>query len=292
MIRSVYYKVYKNILKNLKTKRASYKPLLTGLLKNRSGRNNSGQIVNYHRGGGVKRLYRNVCHSYVKLLTYNLKRWVVERIEYDPNRTTNIALLRSNYWFFSRLLKKPKNPFFHYFFNTIYIYRIASENLKKGDFISFFDKTSQEDLFDNQYTPLKYVDTGSEIFNLELIPFTKGIFVRSAGCKAKFLRKYEKYGLVVLPSKKRKLIRLNCYVSLGRSSNSLLKFKKDYKAGNSRLKNVRPRVRGVAMNPVDHPHGGGEGKTSGGRHTVSKWGKLTKGFVTKKKKIKKKIKYV
>jgi ribosomal protein L2 len=74
MIRSVYYKVYKNILKNLKTKRAFYKPLLTGLLKNRSGRNNLGQIVNYHRGGGVKRLYRNVCHSYVQLLTYNLKR--------------------------------------------------------------------------------------------------------------------------------------------------------------------------------------------------------------------------
>ena len=292
MIRSVYYKVYKNILKNLKTKRASYKPLLTGLVKNRSGRNNLGKIVNYHRGGGVKRLYRNVCYSYVKLLTYNLKRWVVERIEYDPNRTSNIALLRSNYWFHTRFLKKPKNSIFHYFFNTIYIYRIASENLKKGDLISFFDKAFQEDLFDNQYTPLKYVDTGSNIFNLELIPLTKGIFARAAGCKAKFLRKYEKYGLVILPSKERKLIRLNCYVSLGRPSNYLLKFKKDYKAGNSRLKNVRPRVRGVAMNPVDHPHGGGEGKTSGGRHSVSKWGKLTKGFVTKKKKIKKKIKYV
>jgi large subunit ribosomal protein L2 len=106
------------------------------------------------------------------------------------------------------------------------------------------------------------------------------------------LRKYNKYALIILPSKEKKLISLWSYASLGKLSNSLKIFKKDYKAGNSRLKNIRPKVRGVAMNPVDHPHGGGEGKTSGGRHSVSKWGILTKGYVTKRKKEKKKKKYV
>jgi len=100
------------------------------------------------------------------------------------------------------------------------MYRIASENLKKGDLISFFNKQIQDLPFQNQYSPLKYVSTGTNIFNIEVIPFTKGKLVRSSGCRAKFIRKYDKYGLVVLPSKLRKLILLNCFVTLGRSSNS------------------------------------------------------------------------
>jgi len=106
------------------------------------------------------------------------------------------------------------------------------------------------------------------------------------------MRKYKKNGLIILPSKKKKIISLNNFVSIGQVSNSLKILKKDYKAGNSRLKNIRPKVRGVAMNPIDHPHGGGEGKSSGGRHSVSKWGILTKGYVTNKKKKKKKKKNV
>ena len=102
------------------------------------------------------------------------------------------------------------------------------------------------------------------------------------------MRKYDKYGVVSLPSGEKKLLLLSCFATLGIPSNSLYKFKKDYKAGNSRWKNIRPKVRGVAKNPIDHPHGGGEGKSSGGRHSVSRWGMLTKGYVTKRKKVKKK----
>jgi len=122
----------------------------------------------------------------------------------------------------------------------------------------------------NQYSRLKNVLTGTEIFNIETICNTKGCLVRSAGCKAKLIRKYTKNALIALPSKEKKLISLKNFVSLGQVSNALKMFKKDYKAGNSRLKNIRPIVRGVAMNPIDHPHGGGEGKSSGGRHSVSK----------------------
>jgi len=91
---------------------------------------------------------------------------------------------------------------------------------------------------------------------------------------------------------KKKLLLLSCYATIGKPSNSLYLLKKDYKAGNSRLKNKRPKVRGVAKNPIDHPHGGGEGKSSGGRHSVSRWGMLTKGYITKRKKIKKRKRYV
>ena len=139
---------------------------------------------------------------------------------------------------------------------------------------------------------LRDISTSSFLFNIECIPFTKGKLVRSAGSKAKLLRKYDKYGLISLPSGEKKLLLLSCFATIGMPSNSLYLFKKDYKAGNSRLKNIRPKVRGVAKNPIDHPHGGGEGKTSGGRHSVSRWGMLTKGYVTKRKKVKKKKKYV
>lgn len=292
MFRSVYYKVYKNYLKNVKIKNSFYKPLITGLLKKTGGRNNTGQITSYHRGGGVKRLYRKINYSYIELLKFNFNKWIVERIEYDPNRSCNIALLKSHFLFYLHKNNINNNFFLNYFFNVIYIYRLAHETLKKGDLISFFGDVNENFALKNQYSLLKDIVTGTEIFNIEIKPNTKGKLVRAAGCKAKLLRKYNKYALVILPSKEKKLISLWCYASLGRLSNSLKIFKKDYKAGNSRLKNIRPKVRGVAMNPVDHPHGGGEGKTSGGRHSVSRWGILTKGYVTKRKKDKKKKKYV
>jgi large subunit ribosomal protein L2 len=122
----------------------------------------------------------------------------------------------------------------------------------------------------NQFAKLRDISTGTNLFNIECLPFTKGKLVRSAGSKAKLLRKYDKYGLVALPSGEKKLLSLSCFATVGIPSNNLLLFKKDYKAGNSRLKGIRPRVRGVAKNPVDHPHGGGEGKTSGGRHSVNR----------------------
>lgn len=292
-----YYKDYKKYLKNTIKKNIKYKPLVKNILKNTSGRNNKGFITAYHRGGGVKRLYRKICFNYNNLLKLNLKNWVVERIEYDNNRTANIALLRCNqlkykYKLKKKILKKKKKWFLTNFFNTYYIYRLANENLKKGDFINFFEKKKQYFPFENQFVKLSDISTGSYIFNIEFLPSTKGKLIRSAGSKAKLLRKYNKYGVVSLPSGKKKLLLLSCFATLGIPSNSMLKFKKNYKAGNTRWKNIRPKVRGVAKNPIDHPHGGGEGKSSGGRHSVSRWGMLTKGYVTKRKKKKKKIRYV
>lgn len=285
-----YYKDYKKYLKNVSKKNLNYKPLIKGLLNKTGGRNNKGFITAYHRGGGVKRLFRKICFNYVNLLQLNLKQWIVQSIEYDPNRSSNIALLTYNKLKL-KLRKKffnKKKKYFNYFFNTYYIYRIAGEGLKKGDFVNFFSKDIQYNVMNNQFAKLRDISTGTNLFNVECLPSTKGKLVRSAGSKAKLLRKYDKYGLVALPSGEKKLLSLSCFATVGIPSNSLRLFKKDYKAGNSRLKGIRPQVRGVAKNPVDHPHGGGEGKTSGGRHSVSRWGLLTKGYVTKRKKKKKK----
>ena len=172
------------------------------------------------------------------------------------------------------------------------MYRLANEGLKSGDFVNFFSKKIQYFAMNNQFARLRDISTGTNLFNIECYPLTTGKLVKSAGSKAKLLRKYDKYGLISLPSGEQKLLSLSCFATLGIPSNSSYLFKKDYKAGNSRLKGIRPKVRGVAKNPVDHPHGGGEGKTSGGRHSVSPWGLLTKGYVTKRKKKKKKKKYV
>lgn len=290
-----YYKDYKNYLKNVTKKNLKYKPLVKSLLKTRSGRNNKGFITAYHRGGGVKRLYKNICFNYINLFNKNLKDWIVERIEYDCNRSSNIALLKYNQKLYHELRRKflkKKKRFLNYFYNTYYMYRLANEGLKRGDFVNFYSKTLQYFPMENQFVMLRDVPTGSHIFNIEFRPFTNGKLIRSAGSKAKLLRKYDKYGVVSLPSGEKKLLLLSCFATLGTLSNSSYKFKKDYKASNSRFKNIRPKVRGVAKNPVDHPHGGGEGKSSGGRHSVSRWGLLTKGYVTKRKKIKKKVRYV
>ena len=288
-----YYKDYKKYLKHVNKKNEYYKPLVKGVLRRTGGRNNKGFITAYHIGGGVKRLFRKICFSYIELLTLKLREWIVSRVEYDNNRSCNIALLKNKIKLrIKKKIYKKKKWFFSYFFNTYYIYRIANEGLKKGDFINFFDNEIQYFAIENQFAMLRDISTGSYLFNIEYKPFSKGKLIRSAGSKAKLLRKYDKYGLVALPSGEKKLLLLSCFATVGTPSNSLYLFKKDYKAGNSRLKNKRPTVRGVAKNPIDHPHGGGEGKTSGGRHSVSPWGKLTKGFVTKRKKIKKRKKYV
>lgn len=150
------------------------------------------------------------------------------------------------------------------------MYRIANDGLKKGDIVNFFSKEIQYFAFENQFARLRDISTGSNIFNIEFQPYTKGKLIRAAGSKAKLLRKYDKYGLISLPSGEKKLLLLSCFATLGIPSNGNILFKKDYKAGNSRLKGKRPKVRGVAKNPIDHPHGGGEGKTSGGRHSVSR----------------------
>lgn len=294
-----YYNNYKKFLKNITKKNLKYKPLVKNILKKTGGRNNKGFITAYHRGGGVKRLYKKICFNYINLLKLGLQNWIVERIEYDNNRTSNIALLKHNQLIFTKYIiklkkryLKKKKKILNSFFNTYYIYKLANEGLKKGDFVNFYSEKIQYFPLENQFVRLRDIPTGSNIFNIEFMPSTKAKLIRSAGSKAKLLRKYDKYGVIALPSGEKKLLLLSCFATLGIPSNSLYKFKKDYKAGNSRLKNKRPQVRGVAKNPIDHPHGGGEGKSSGGRHSVSRWGMLTKGYVTKRKKIKKKVRYV
>ena len=136
---------------------------------------------------------------------------------------------------------------------------------------------------------LKDAPIGVPIFNLEKSPGSGPVYSRAAGVSSLVLTKDLYYAKVKLPSGEERLFDLNCQLTLGVPSNIHNKFNKKYKAGTNRLLNKRPTVRGVAMNPIDHPHGGGEGKTSGGRPSVSPWGKLTKGVPTRNKKIKNKF---
>jgi len=287
-----YYKLYKNFLKNFnKDFYFNYKPLCFGNLKRfGGGRNNTGKITIRNRGNGIKRLYKNICFNYLYLNNFKLKTWVVERIEKDSNRTGFVALLSTHYGLnVNNIFFELFNNNFKKFFNIFYVYILAGQNLKKGDLICFFNKNRQYFPYINQFCKLKDVKTGSNIFNITLNSSFIGNIGRSAGVKCKLLRKYRKNGLILLSSGKKKLISLDNYVTLGYVSNEKHHLLKKYKAGNSRWKGRRPCVRGVAKNPIDHPHGGGEGKSSGGRKSVSPWGKLTKGFVTvKKKRIKKK----
>lgn len=223
MFRNVYYKIYKNFLNNFNKKNIKYKPLIKGLIKKTGGRNNLGTITSYHRGGGVKRLLRQVHFTYIDLLKQNMSNWIVERIEYDPNRNAYIMLLKTIFNLKFNL-KNKKN--FNYFLNNWYIYKLAHENIKKGDLISFFCQEKQDFAIKNQYSQLKNVLTGTEIYNIEIIKNTKGKLVRSAGCKAKLIRKYNKNALITLPSKEKKLISLQNFVSIGQVSNSLKLLKK------------------------------------------------------------------
>lgn len=284
-----YYKNYKKYLKQLDNKNLNYKFLCKGLKRFGGGRNITGKITIRNRGGGTKRLYKKICFKYLDIFNFNIKNWIVERIEYDCNRTGNIALLSTNYSLnYDLCFFKLFNNNVKKIFNIYYLYILANDNLKQGDLIHFFNVQKQYFPVENQWSLLKNVSTGSKIFNIELKPSRIGKLARSAGTFCKLLRKYNNYGLVLLPSGNKKLISLNNYVTLGRVSNINHNLKKNYKAGTSRWKGRRPSVRGVAKNPVDHPHGGGEGKSSGGRKSVSPWGKLTKGFVTVRKKKKKK----
>jgi len=145
-------------------------------------------------------------YSYFDLLKNNLKKWIVERIEYDSNKSSNIVLLKNIFILkINKSIKLKKLKFYNYFFNMIYIYRIANENLKKGDIINFFEKKENIWPMQNQFSKIGSILTGSKIFNIETKPLSKGgKLVRAAGSKAKLLRKYEKYGLIELPSKEKK----------------------------------------------------------------------------------------
>jgi large subunit ribosomal protein L2 len=222
--------------------------------KNSGGRNNSGRTTVRFRGAGNKRRYReidfvrNVDGVPAKVMT----------IEYDPNRTANIALVM-----YTGGIKK---------------YILAPNGLKVGDTIMNGEKA---EIKTGNCLPLKAIPVGLAIHNIELRPGCGAKMVRSAGQTAVLRGKEEKYAQVKLPSGEVRLLNVDCRATIGTVGNSDHMNVKLGKAGKKRHLGFRPHVRGVAMNPVDHPMGGGEGRTSGGGHPVSPWGKLAKGKKTR-----------
>lgn len=220
------------------------------------GRNNKGTITVFTKGGGQKKLYRSI-----EFARYHLS-GIVESIEYDPFRTANIARVFS-----------PKNKA-HY-------YILAPEKLKRGHIVSSSLLDSNLDIKIGNCFQLKELPIGSYVHNVTFLNSKKG-FSRAAGCYSVLLSRGEDFCRVKMPSGKHYVLPGTTFVSLGILSNSNHRFVQLGKAGRNRWLGKRPSVRGVAMNPVDHPHGGGEGRTSGGRPSVTPWGKVAHGQPTKK----------
>jgi large subunit ribosomal protein L2 len=233
-----------------------YKPLLQPQGKS-GGRNNAGRITTRHRGGGHKQHYRIV----------DFKRnkdgipAVVERLEYDPNRTANLALLKYR--------------------DGERRYIIAPRNVRAGD--ELMSGTSAP-IRPGNAMALRNVPVGSVIHCVELKPGKGAQMVRSAGSSCQLVAREGAYATLRLRSGEMRRVLAECRATLGEVGNSEHNLRSLGKAGAKRWRGVRPTVRGVAMNPVDHPHGGGEGKTSGGRHPVTPWGVPTKGYKTRKNK--------
>jgi len=225
--------------------------------RRQNGRNNTGRITTRHLGGGHKRRYRIVDFKRDKHGVPGK----VATIEYDPNRTARICLI--NY------ADGEKR------------YIIAPDGLNVGDTILSGEKVA---INVGNAMPLKVIPMGTLIHNIELKPKKGAQLVRSAGGSATLMAKEGRFANVKLRSGEMRLIHLECFATIGQVGNGDHSLIKLGKAGVSRHKGIRPTVRGVAMNPVDHPHGGGEGKTAGGRHPVTPWGKPTKGGRTRKNK--------
>ena len=230
---------------------------LTVALRKKGGRNHHGRITVRRRGGGHKRRYRIVDFKRNK---FDLEA-IIKTIEYDPNRSPRIALIE-----YSDGEKR---------------YILAPEGIKVGDTV----KSSSDRIeFKTGYAmPLQHIPEGMLVHNIEMKPGKGGQIARSAGSYARIMANENGYTTLKLPSGEMRMISENCIATIGNKSHENIKIGK---AGRSRWLGKRPKVRGVAMNPVDHPHGGGEGKTSGGRHPVSPWGTPAKGYKTRKKKNK------
>jgi large subunit ribosomal protein L2 len=232
------------------------KSLTEGLSKS-GGRNNHGRTTSYNRGGGHKRSYRFVDF---KRLKQDMPA-TVERLEYDPNRTAFIALVRYEDGELS--------------------YILAPQRLKVGDTVV---AGAQADVKPGNAMPLSAMPIGTIVHNVEMKPGKGGQMARSAGTYAQLVGRDQGYALLKLKSGETRLVRGECMATVGAVSNPDHMNISIGKAGRSRWLGRRPTVRGVVMNPVDHPHGGGEGKTSGGRHPVTPWGKPTKGKRTRNNK--------
>lgn len=221
------------------------------------GRNNNGRITTRHIGGGHKQHYRTIDFKRIK----DGIPAKVERIEYDPNRTAHIALIC--------------------YADGERAYILAPKNLKTGDKVMSGDGAS---ISVGNTLILRNIPLGSIIHAVELKPGKGAQVARSAGAMVQLVAKEGQYVTLRLRSGEMRKVLADCRATLGEVSNHEHGLSKLGKAGASRWRGVRPTVRGVAMNPVDHPHGGGEGRTSGGRHPVSPWGTPTKGFKTRKNK--------
>lgn len=237
-------------------KGAPYAPLLES--KSRSGgRNNRGRITTRHVGGGHKQHYR--------LVDFRRNKdgidATVERLEYDPNRSAHIALVC--------------------YADGERRYVIAPKGLKAGDVIS---SGQAAPIKTGNALPLRNIPVGSVIHCVELKPGKGAQLARSAGASVQLVARDASHATLRLRSGEMRKVQVECRATLGEVSNSEHSLRSLGKAGASRWRGVRPTVRGVAMNPVDHPHGGGEGRTSGGRHPVTPWGVPTKGYKTRKNK--------
>ncbi len=237
------------------------KTLTEGLTK-KAGRNNNGRITARRRGGGAKRLYRRV--------DFKRRKWdvpaTVERIEYDPNRTAFIALIKYEDGDLS--------------------YILAPQRLAVGDQVV---ASAKADVKPGNAMPLSGMPIGSIIHNVELKAGKGGQIARSAGAYAQFVGRDGGYAQLRLSSGEMRLVRQECMATVGAVSNPDHSNQNLGKAGRVRHMGKRPAVRGVAMNPIDHPHGGGEGRTSGGRYPVTPWGKPTKGRRTRSNKTTNKL---
>ena len=231
---------------------------LTTALRKTGGRNNHGRITSRRRGGGHRRRYRIIDFKRNKFDSYG----VIESIEYDPNRSPRIALVK-----YDDGEKK---------------YIIAPEGLKVGDKI-LSSMNNKIPFKTGNAMPIGKIPEGLLIHNVELKPGKGAQMARSAGSYARIMANEGGMVTLKLPSGELRMISEQCIATIGTVGNKSHENISIGKAGRARWMGRRPKVRGVAMNPVDHPHGGGEGKTSGGRHPVSPWGTPAKGFRTRKK---------
>ena len=225
--------------------------------KRTGGRNNTGRITTRHRGGGHKRRYRMVDFKRDKDGITSR----VERIDYDPNRSAHLALL---------LYTDGERR-----------YIIAPKGIAVGDPVQ---SGSDAPIKPGNALPIKNIPIGSEIHCIELKPGKGAQMARSAGAVVQLAAREGHYATIRLRSGEVRKVHIDCRATIGAVGNSEHNLRKLGKAGAQRWRGKRPTVRGVAMNPVDHPHGGGEGRTSGGRHPVSPWGMPTKGYKTRQNK--------
>jgi large subunit ribosomal protein L2 len=229
------------------------KALTKGLRKS-GGRNNHGHITTRHHGGGHKRLYRVVDFKRRKFDVEG----TVERLEYDPNRTAFIALVKYS--------------------DGEQAYILAPQRLAVGDKVVSGERV---DIRPGNALPMRNIPVGTIIHNIEIKPGRGGQLARSAGTFVQLVGKDQGFALLRLSSGEVRKVRAECFATIGAVSNPDQQNQSIGKAGRNRWMGWRPTVRGTSMNPIDHPHGGGEGRTKGGRHPVTPWGRPTKGYKTR-----------